>query len=72
MLDSLSSKVEEEHSKYIAEIRAKDQTISSVQQRLAQLEQGSAQVSELQSQLDQSQKVRRLYCHFSHLIELLR
>lgn len=59
MLDSLSSRVEDEHNKLTAEIRAKDQTISSVQQRLESAEKNSKLATDLEAQLQESHKVPR-------------
>jgi len=56
MLDSLSSRVEDEHNKLTAEIRAKDQTISSVQQRLESAEKNSKLATDLEAQLQESHK----------------
>lgn len=58
MLDTLSVRVEAEHSKLTAELKAKDQTILSVQQRLAEAERSSKQSADLQTQLDNTLKVR--------------
>ena len=54
MLDSLSSRVEAEHNKLTAEIRAKDQTISSVQQ---QADKQTKLATEFETRLNDSNKV---------------